>query len=131
MTSIDTAGSQVSESEISATLGSQRAGTGLHVHGAVTDITERKTAEGKIREQEAELRQILDLTPQYLFVLGADGSPFYANCTSLDYLGISLDEWRQRRGICEDVHPDDLERLIAKSKRASSTGSAYELEVRV
>jgi PAS domain S-box-containing protein len=132
MTSIDTASSQVSESEISANLGSQRGGTGLHVHGATeTDITERRIGEGKIREQEAELRQILDLTPHYLFVLGADGSPFYANCASLDYLGLSLDEWRQRRGICEDVHPDDLERLIVESKRASSTGSAYESEVRV
>src|SRR6185369_3750663 len=28
-------------------------------------------------------------------------------------------------------HPDDVERLIAESSRASSTGSAYEVEVRV
>ena len=78
-----------------------------------------------------ELRQMLDLTPQYLAVLGADGSPFYANRASLDYLGISLDEWRQRRGIGDEVHPDDVERLIAEGNRASLTGSAYELEVRV
>src|SRR6266853_458834 len=95
--------------------------------GAVTDITERKTAEGKIREQEAELRQMLDLTPQYLGVFGADGSPIYANRASLDYLGMSLDEWLQREGIGGEVHPDDVERL----KRASSSGSAYELELRV
>ncbi len=100
-------------------------------YGVVTDIEDRKRAEGKIREQEAELRQMLDLTPQYLGVLGADGSPFYANRASLDYLGMSLDEWRQRRGVGDEVHPDDVERLIAESKRASSTGSAYELEVRV
>jgi PAS domain-containing protein len=30
------------------------------------DITERKHVEDKIREQEAELRQILDATPQHL-----------------------------------------------------------------
>jgi len=95
--------------------------------GAVTNITERKTAEGKIREQEAELRQMLDLTPQYLGVFGADGSPIYANRASLDYLGMSLDEWLQREGIGGEVHPDDLERL----NRASSSGSAYELELRV
>src|SRR5216683_1282725 len=95
--------------------------------GAVTNITERKTAEGKIREQEAELRQMLDLTPQYLGVFGADGSPIYANRASLDYLGMSLDEWLQREGIGGEVHPDDVERL----KRASSSGSAYELELRV
>ena len=32
--------------------------------GAVTDITNHRRAEEKIREQEIELRQILDLTPQ-------------------------------------------------------------------
>ena len=73
----------------------------------------------------------MDLTPQYLVVLGADGSPLYANRASLDYLGMSLDEWRQRRSIGDEVHPDDVERLIAESNRASSTGSAYELEERV
>src|SRR5260221_3149190 len=95
--------------------------------GAGIDVTERKTAEGKIREQEAELRQMLDLTPQYLGVFGADGSPIYANRASLDYLGMSLDEWLQREGIGGEVHPDDLERL----NRAASSGSAYELELRV
>ena len=95
--------------------------------GSSMDITERKTREEKIREQEGELRQILDLTPQYLGVLGADGSPIYANRASLDYLGVSLDEWRQRGKIGDEIHPDDVEQLAG----ASSTGSAYELELRV
>src|SRR5258708_1980102 len=99
--------------------------------GTVIDVTERKAAEEKIREQEMELRQMLDLSPQYLGVLGADGSPLYAKRASVDYLGMSLDEWGQRRGIGHEVHPDDIERLIAEGNRASSTGSAYELEVRV
>jgi PAS domain S-box-containing protein len=97
----------------------------------VIDVTERKRAEAERRRNEIELRQMLDLTPQYLAVLGADGSPFYANRASLDYLGMSLGQWRQRMGIGDEVHPDDVERLIAESKRASSTGSAYESEVRV
>jgi PAS domain S-box-containing protein len=107
---------------------------------AGTDIEERKRAEEKlqqenvalmraeqkIREQEAELRQMLDFTPLYLGVNGADGSPLYANQASLDYLGMSLEEWRQKR-MDTHVHPDDVERL----NRASSGGSACELEVRV
>ncbi len=95
--------------------------------GAVTDITERKLAEERVRGQEAELRQMMDLTPQYLFVLGADGTPTYANRSSLDYLGMTLDEWRQRGGIGDEVHPDDVDRL----NRASSSGTTYELELRV
>jgi PAS domain S-box-containing protein len=97
--------------------------------GTVIDVTERKRAEEELRRSEAELRQMLDLTPQYLGVLGADGSPIYANRASLDYLGISLEEWRQRGGIGDEVHPDDVERLIANRERA--LGSAYELEFRV
>ncbi len=54
--------------------------------GAVTDITERKAAEEKIREQDAEFRHMLDLMPQYLGVLGCAGTPLYANRASLDYL---------------------------------------------
>ena len=100
-------------------------------YGSSLDIEERKTAEEKIREQKTELRQMLDLTPQYLAVLGADGSPLYANRASLDYLGISLDEWRRRKGIGDEVHLDDVKRLIAAADRASSSGSAYALELRV
>jgi len=85
-----------------------------------------KRAEQKIREQEAELRQMLDLTPLYLGVHGADGSPMYANRASLDYLGMSLEEWR-KKSMESLVHPDDVERI----GRASSSGSACELEVRV
>ena len=99
--------------------------------GCSTDITERKQAEQKLKAQEMELRQMLDLTPQYLGVLGADGSPIYANRASLDYLGISLEEWRQRGGIGDEVHPDDVERVKTELERALSTGSAVEIEERV
>jgi PAS domain S-box-containing protein len=99
--------------------------------GCSTDITERKQAEQKLMAQEVELRQMLDLTPQYLGVLGADGSPIYANRASLDYLGISLEEWKQRGGIGDEVHPDDVERVRTELERALSTGSSVEIEERV
>ena len=99
--------------------------------GAVTDITDRKTAEEKIRAQESELRQMLDFMPQYLGVLGADGTPIYANRASLDYLGMDLDEWQRRRQIGEEIHPDDLERVTSELDQALSTGSAVEIEERV
>jgi PAS domain S-box-containing protein len=99
----------------------------VQVVGTMVDTTECKAAEETIRGQEAELRQMLELTPLYVGVLGHDGSPLYANRASLDYLGMSLDEWRQRKGIGDEVHPDDVERL----NRASLSGSAYELELRV
>jgi PAS domain S-box-containing protein len=103
-----------------------KAGNIVKWYGSSIDIEERKAAEEKIREQETELRQMLDFTPLYLGVHGPDGSPLYANRTSLDYLGMSLDEWRGKR-MDTHVHSDDVERL----NRASSSGSACELEVRV
>ena len=95
----------------------------------LTDIDERKQAEERLKEQEAEFRQMLDFTPQCIGVMGADGSPLYANRASLDYIGMTLDEWRQSSTLADFAHPDDLPRLIAEGNRAA--GSAYELEVRV
>jgi PAS domain S-box-containing protein len=105
--------------------------------GAVTDITERKTAEDKIREQEAGLGQILDLAPQLVAVFGPDSERLYANRILLDYLGLTLAEWRQKFKSAvpsyhtEFVHPDDWERVTGDSARAVSIGSAFELEMRL
>ena len=104
--------------------------------GAVTDITERKTAEEKIREQEMELRQMLDLAPQSVAVFGPGGERLYANRRALDYHGLSLEEWRQTPGGFFlpgwFIHPDDRERAVrGYSDSTRSGGSAYELEQRV
>ena len=93
------------------------------------DVTERKQAEDKIREHEVELRQILDAAPQHLSVLRGDGSHLYINQSSLDFLGLTLEEW-QKRDIRELVHPDDAERVARERKQALSSGSPLEFEAR-
>jgi PAS domain-containing protein len=52
--------------------------------GTVQDITERKTAEGKIREQEAELRQILDLTRNLFRYTAPATNGLHTNRLALD-----------------------------------------------
>jgi formate hydrogenlyase transcriptional activator len=78
-----------------------------------------------------ELRQILDLAPQHIVVYGPNGERLYANRVALDYLGLSLEEWRQFRGHENYVHPDDTKRLDGVFDRAVARASADELELRV
>jgi formate hydrogenlyase transcriptional activator len=99
-------------------------------YGTATDIEDRKRAEQELQAKEMELRQMLDLTPQVVAVFGPNREPLYANRITLDYVGLSLDEWRLG-SLASNVHPDDLERLNAAADRALSTGSPFELEVRV
>src|SRR5882672_10000620 len=106
-------------------------GRSCQMFGTVQDITDRKHTEDKIREQEAELRQIVDLAPQLVTVFGPHRKRVYANRILLDYLDISIDDWRQRPDSSEFIHPDDRERVRAHSDRALSSGDPYELEFRV
>ena len=98
--------------------------------GTGIDVTEQEQLTKALRTSEEELRQILDLTPQMLAVLGPRRERLYANRTTLAYLGVSLDDWR-RGTIDSNVHPDDLERRKTHADRALSNGLAYELEVRL
>jgi PAS domain S-box-containing protein len=105
-------------------------GTGMDVTEQEQLTEELRRSERHLRERERELEQVLDFAPQLIAVTGSNRERIYANRGTLDYLGISLDEWRQR-SIGAEIHPDDWERLRASVDRAWSIGSAYELELRV
>jgi PAS domain S-box-containing protein len=112
----------------------------LEYLGAVTDVTERKRAEEKIRQSEKELRQVLDLTPEHLSVLAADGSLVYATEVALKYHGLTLDQLKQQPPVAQwrtdevpltCFHPDDRERAMRELKDKFLSGCAHETEVRV
>jgi formate hydrogenlyase transcriptional activator len=100
-------------------------------YGVTADIEDRKRAEDEIREQESELRQMLDLTPQVIAVYGPDGDRLYANRVALDYLGRSLEEWRDASDRDVYFHPDDRKRVLDTFDRAFSSGSVEEMELRL
>jgi PAS domain S-box-containing protein len=99
-------------------------------YGSSIEIEERKTAEEKIRAQETELRQILDLAPQHIGVFGPDGTPLYANQAALEYFGITLDQWRDCSRM-NFVHPDDREHFLGERENRFLQGAPYEFEVRL
>jgi formate hydrogenlyase transcriptional activator len=108
-------------------------------HGSSIDIEDRKHAEEKIREQEVELRQVLNLTPQHVHVLTADGRLVYSNEVALRYHGSTLDDWSQLPLLQWRIdelpitlfHPDDRERVMSELKNKLLSGSAHETEARL
>jgi PAS domain S-box-containing protein len=108
-------------------------------YGQTTDIEDHKQAEEKIREQEAGLRQMLDLTPQHVHVLTADARLLYSNEIALKYHGSMLDDWsdRQLRDWRTDklpitlFHPDDRERVLCELKATMLVGTPHETEARL
>ncbi len=109
-------------------------------YGSNIEIEERKIAEEKIREQEAELRQILDLAPQHIGVFGPNGSPLYINQVGLEYFGPAV--WRADPGRPEAthawpgsrldlVHPEDREHFVSERKKGFLEGLPFEHEARL
>ncbi len=99
--------------------------------GVCVDIDDQKTAEAQIRRDAQELRQIIDLVPQQIFVMSPDGTLVYANRVVLEYTGLTLEE-----SFSEDLpnrifHPEDAEQVIEERKRKIELGKSFEIEARL
>jgi PAS domain S-box-containing protein len=99
-----------------------------------TDIEDRKRAENRLRQDERELRQLMDALPQHVLVLDKDGALLQANRTMLDYKGYTLEEMKSvgtRERIDRDVHPDDLDKVQQERRSGLSNGVPFEMEKRL
>jgi formate hydrogenlyase transcriptional activator len=95
---------------------------------------EIKESEEKLRQDERELRQLIDFFPQHVFVLDSDGRLLQANQMVLDYTGHTLEEMQEvgtDERLRRDLHPDDLERMRSERQRGLSSGIPFEIEKRV
>jgi PAS domain S-box-containing protein len=99
-------------------------------YGSGIDIEDRKRAEEKIRLQEIELRQVVDLAPQHVAVLGPDGARLYLNQSGLDYYGLTLEEWRSC-DLNRLIHPDEREPIVHLLQGQVSGALPYEAETRL
>ena len=102
----------------------------LRFVGTTTDIDDQKRAEEKIRQSEKEARQLLDLSPLHITELGPDGARLYTNRASLEYYGITLEEWKTA-DLQRVVHPQDAGLVTNDLSGKFHNGSPFEYEARI
>jgi PAS domain S-box-containing protein len=96
----------------------------------LTDIDDRKRAEGALRASERNLSLMIDVIPAMIHTARPDGYLDYFNERWLEYLGCSLAEvkgWNWTSWI----HPDDLHGIVDKWKACLASGEIFEYETRV
>lgn len=99
--------------------------------GTNMDITERKQAEEKNRQDDHELRRITDAIPHIIVVLNPDGRPIYLNQVGLEYIGLSIEEMQAESSQYRIFHPDDMERFGEGWRNALLEGVPFETERRI
>ena len=80
----------------------------VEIIGSVMDITAATQAQEKIRQSEAELRQLIDVIPQQVFVFDSEWEPQFANSRELEYTGLTPQEAQSRDAVARIFHPEDL-----------------------
>ena len=97
--------------------------------GAVMDITSAKQIEEKLRQDEKELRTIIETIPAFVYSARPDGSLEFITEHWMTSWGFTFEEWKDW-GWVSAVHPDDLERVMSSWQKALMTGEPLELELR-
>jgi PAS domain S-box-containing protein len=96
------------------------------------DITELKQAEELVRQEERELRELVDFVPHLIGVLDAEGHVLHVNRAGLEYLGLTLDQFAKSADPREGIyHQEDLGAVQETLRRALSQGTAVEVEARM
>jgi formate hydrogenlyase transcriptional activator len=92
---------------------------------------ELQDREARIRQDELELRRIIDAIPEAIVVFGPDGSTLDANAFMLDFTGLTLDEIQADVSRVRRFHPDDVERLQDERRKALVRGEPFDAEFRI
>jgi PAS domain S-box-containing protein len=96
----------------------------LEFVGAVTDITDRKNA-------ERELQQLVDLVPQLIVVLNAEGKWIHANRVMREYTGLTPEQYMSEGAMAKVVHPHDVQSLTGLREQGFQDAKPFELEARL
>src|SRR6266404_5375055 len=99
---------------------------------AAHDIDDQRRAEERLRQDEQELRRLVDSVPYLLSTLGTDGNPRNVNRETLEYLGLSIEDLVNVGDPRAKVyHPEDLGAVRDTLQRAFSNGTGEDVEARM
>ncbi len=100
------------------------------LEGFITDITEHKNQEEKIKEQSAKINAILKTMPDLMFVIDKKG--YYVDVFAYDNSKLALPPEKLIGANLKDVFPQkEAELFIRSFKRCIDTGDMQTLEYRL
>src|SRR5260221_3548217 len=91
---------------------------------------ERTQSSDALRQNEQELRQIVEAVPLLIIVMGPDGRYLYANRRVLEYTGLAQEDVAAGDFRERVFHPEDVERLREERRQAFARGVPFEAEQR-
>ena len=95
----------------------------------LTDIDDRKRAEQKLLQSEADFRTITNNIPGFVHTMSPAGEVEFVNQQILEYFGQTIEEVKDwtRSDVC---HPDDLPRVLETLRGSLETGQICDVELR-
>jgi PAS domain S-box-containing protein len=94
------------------------------------DITDRKRAEGALRESEGRFRLVANTAPVLIWMSGPDKLCTYFNQPWLDFTGREF-EAELGNGWAEGVHPDDLKACVDTYSKAFDRREEFTMRYRL
>ena len=95
----------------------------------LTDIDDRKRAEQKLLQSEADFRAITNNIPGFVHTMSPTGEVEFVNQQILEFFGKTSEElkdWAQ----ADVVHPEDLARVLESLKKSFELGEICDVELR-
>src|SRR5262249_40968165 len=105
-------------------------GRAIRWYVTAIDIEDRKRAEEKLQQSEADLRTITDAIRQAIVVLAPDGTALYANRVALERTGLESYELSHQEFFGRAFHSEDVDRVRKERQTRLLEGVPFELEMR-
>ncbi len=108
-------------------------GTPRFGQGLLTDVTQLKMTEARLRDAEERYRSVVESIPAALFIRTAETRAFeYASPQVETMTGYPPEAWARDPDLwIRVIHPDDLEMVLAREARSVETGEALALDFRL